>query len=155
MMFDYIKNILLGQNISGSNSVNEKGETKIQIATCALFLEMAKSDLNFTEEERSHIFETMKSIFQLDDESVKELLKLSEIEVKESISLYEFTDTINQHFSNEEKFELLKNLWKLIFIDGKIDAHEEGLIRKITTMLNLEHRDMIDSKMIVKKELNL
>jgi len=155
MMFDYIKNILLGQNISGSNSVNEKGETKIQIATCALFLEMAKSDLNFTEEERSHIFETMKSIFQLDDEFVKDLLKLSEIEVKESISLYEFTDTINQHFSNEEKFELLKNLWKLIFIDGKIDAHEEGLIRKITTMLNLEHRDMIDSKMIVKKELNL
>jgi len=155
MMFDYIKNILLGQNISGSNSVNEKGETKIQIATCALFLEMAKSDLNFTEGERSHIFETMKSIFQLDDEFVKDLLKLSEIEVKESISLYEFTDTINQHFSNEEKFELLKNLWKLIFIDGKIDAHEEGLIRKITTMLNLEHRDMIDSKMIVKKELNL
>lgn len=149
-MLDYIKNILLGKD---SNLVSEQADNKIQIATCALFLEIAKSDSNFTEEERSHIFETMKSIFRLDDESVNELLKLSETEVKESISLYEFTDTINQHFSNEEKFELLKNLWKLIFVDGKIDAHEEGLIRKITTMLNLEHRDMIDSKLVVKNEL--
>lgn len=154
-MFDYIKNILLGKNLSSVNSVNEKEEIKIQTATCALFLEMAKSDLNFTEGERSHIFQTMKNIFRLDDESVNELLKLSETEVRESISLYEFTETINQHFSNEEKFEMLKNLWKLIFIDGKLDAHEESLIRKITTMLNLEHRDMIDSKMIVKKELKM
>lgn len=154
-MFDHIKNILLGKNISGANSGNEKEDIKIQTAACALFLEMAKSDLDYTEDERSHIFETMKNIFRLDDESANELLKLSETEVRESISLYEFTDTINQHFSNEEKFELLKNLWKLIFIDGKLDAHEESLIRKITTMLNLEHRDMIDSKMIVKKELKM
>ena len=152
-MFDYLINILGSKSSIEGNSERGISGNKIQLATCALFLEMAKSDMNFTDEERTHIFATMKNIFQLDSESVNELLKLSETEVKESISLYEFTSTINKYFSNDEKFELLKNLWKLIFIDSRIDAHEEGLMRKITTMLNLEHRDMIASKMIVKKEL--
>lgn len=154
-MFDYLKNILANKNNTGREAARIESDNRIQLATCALFFEMAGSDMNFTADERTHILKTMKNIFQLDDESVIELLKLSEMEVKQSISLYEFTGTINQYFSNDEKFELLKNLWKLIFIDNKIDKHEEALMRKITTMLNLEHRDMIDSKMIVKAELKM
>jgi uncharacterized tellurite resistance protein B-like protein len=94
----------------------------------------------------------MQDIFNLEKEYVDELIQLSEEEIKESISLYEFTTTINQNFSSDEKFELVKNLWRLIYTDEILNMHEDHLIKKIGTMLNLEHRDIIAAKLMVKEE---
>ena len=127
-------------------------DKKLQIATCVLLIEMAKSDNELTDGERKQIISVMRDTFQLEEEYVNELIEFSEEEIKESISLYEFTTTINQNFSDDEKFELVKNLWRLIYTDEILNMHEDHLIKKIGTMLNLEHRDIIAAKMMVKGE---
>jgi uncharacterized tellurite resistance protein B-like protein len=130
-------------------------EKKIQIATCALFIEIAKADNDFSIEEREEIISYMKDSFLLTDEHVSALLEFSEREVNDSVSIYEFTSVINQSFSSEQKFSLLKNLWRLIYVDRRLDTYEDNLIKKIGATLNLSHSVIISAKMLVKKEMGL
>jgi len=154
LVIKYLKQIFVLPIGKSEKDLETGSERKLQVATCVLLIEMAKSDNEFTEDERKKIISVMKDTFNLEKEYVDELIELSEEEIKESISLYEFTTTINQKFSSDERFKLVKNLWKLIFTDEILNMHEDHLIKKIGTMLNLEHRDIIAAKLMVKEEKN-
>ena len=113
---------------------------------------MATRDDNFTDEEQSEIVSIMQRTFDLEKEYADELVELAKSRLVQSISIYEFTGIINNNFSPEEKFELMKNLWRLIYTDRRLDRYEDQLVKKIGTMLHLEHKDVIAAKLIVKKE---
>jgi len=154
-MFDQIRKIFSddtsSQSIAGKKEDNSDRK-KLQIATCAIFLEMAKSDDNCTEEERKEIVSIMQRTFGLEKEFVDELIDLTKKRLDESVSIYEFTGIINNNFLPDEKFELMKNLWRLIYTDQKLDKYEDQLVKKLGTMLHLEHRDVIAAKLMVKEE---
>ena len=151
-MTGYIKNLLTGKINDDEIIVQLDNEKRVQIATCALFLEVAHSDDDFSMEEKEFIESTMKEKFNLDDKMVSELIDLSMRQTERSVSLYEFTEIINQIFDQNSKFDILKNLWRLVFADGKLDQYEEYFIRKISGNLHMEHSDMIAAKMEVKAE---
>jgi uncharacterized tellurite resistance protein B-like protein len=46
----------------------------------------------------------------------------------------------------------MKNLWRLIYTDQKLDKYEDQLVKKLGKMLHLEHKDVIAAKLMVKKE---
>jgi uncharacterized tellurite resistance protein B-like protein len=156
-MFEYLRKVLSTEKYEhtwtkSSLPVEESRSKKLQVATAALFVEIAEADGDFSDDERKRIIDLMKAEFNLDDEFVNELLNLSEKKVKESVSVYEFTSVINENFSQQEKLELIKNLWRIIYQDGKLDSHEDQLIKIIGTTMNLEHRDVIGAKLFVKEE---
>lgn len=157
-MFEYLKKILspeleeqVLQELETSSTIATS--KKYQVATAALLIEVAKADGDFSKDERERIINLMKKDFDLDDECVDELMELSEQKVKDSISVYEFTSVINETFSQSEKLELLKNLWRIIYEDGKLDSHEDRLIKIIGSTMNVEHKDIIAAKLFVKQEL--
>ena len=157
-MFEYLRKALLTEKDenTGTKSSLPPGESKskkLQVATAALLVEIAEADGDFTDDERKRIIDLMKAEFNLDDECVKELLDLSEKKVKDSISVYEFTSVINESFNQQEKLDLIKNLWRIIYQDGKLDSHEDRLIKIIGSTMNLEHRDVIGAKLFVKEEM--
>lgn len=146
---------------SGVTDVNDKQfeneqqndeNRKLNLATCILFVAIGSVDSDFDEDEKNFVISVMKETYNLDEKYVEELIELSEKEVSESDSIYEYTTTIDSSFSNEQKFELLKNLWRLIFVDKKLDKYEERLVKKIGTLLNVEYRDIIAAKLIIKEE---
>lgn len=141
------------QNVSGSPS-NQKNK-KVEVAACALFIEIAKADGEFTKDERNFIISEMKSTFNLDDDYVNDLMMLAEERVKESVSLYEFTGGINTSFTHEEKIELIENLWKLIYKDEKLNQYEDHLIKRIAATINIEHKEIINAKLWVKQQMGL
>lgn len=147
-MLSFLKEIF---NNDDSNDIL-KQQKRVQIATTALFLELAKSDNEFSKDERTLLIKIIKDMFKLNEEEVHELLDLAEERIIKSVSLYEFTDIINNHFNEDEKFELVKNLWKLIYADNVLNKYEEHLIRIISNNLKLSHRDMIAAKFSVKNE---
>ena len=159
-MFDSLKNILIGKNEQGYLSQKMNREEieplkQIQVATAAIFIELAGADGEFTYEERQQIITSLKNRFDLEDEYVNELLDLSKKKLDESVSLYEFSGIINDNFSSEDKFELLKNLWRLIYTDKKLDKYEDHVIKIIGGMLKLEHKQVINAKMLIREELKL
>ncbi len=160
-MFDYIRNILSTDSSSESSETAADSVKKVdhqkqlQIATAALFVEMAKADGEFSEEEREQVIESLQKQFGLDAEYVNDLVELSKTKLMDSVSLYEFSTIINEHFSNADKLELLKNLWRLIYTDKKLDKYEDRLIKIIGGMINIEHKQIINTKLLIRKELNL
>jgi len=143
----------LGNTISISSSGNKR--TKVEVATCALFIELAKSDGEFSNEERELIITQMKNLFNLEKKYIDDLIMLAEEKVKQSVSIYEFTGVINKSFSQEEKIELLEKLWKLIYTDEKLSAYEDHMIKRIGATMNIEHKQIINSKLWVKQQLGL
>jgi len=157
-MFEYLKRILAPDGTQKStedpiSTSSKSSAQRYQVATAALLIEIAKADGNFSDDEKKRIIELMKNEFELDDNLVSELFELSEEKVKESISVYEFSSVINESFTREEKIELMKNLWRVIYEDGKLDSHEDRLIKIIGSTLNLEHKDVIGTKLFVKQEM--
>lgn len=155
-MFEQLRKIFGSENSIepkvSKEMISEK--KKLQIATCAIFIEMAKSDDNCTDEERNEIVSIMQKTFELEKEYADELIELAKSRLVQSISIYEFTGIINDNFSPDEKFELMKNLWRLIYNDKKLDKYEDQLVKRLGTMLHLEHKDVIAAKLMVKEEKN-
>ncbi len=157
-MFEYLRKVLLTEKdehprINSDQPARQSILKKLQVATAALLVEIAKADGDFSDDERMRIIDLMKTEFNLDDDYVNELLNLSEQKVKDSISVYEFTSVINESFNQQGKLDLIKNLWRIIYQDGKLDSHEDRLIKIIGSTLNLEHKDIIGAKLFVKQEM--
>ena len=124
-------------------------ETRIQIAACALLVEMASIDNEFSETEEQGIIAILEKEFGLADEMAKEVMELAGLELKESVGVWQFTSLINKNYSPDEKIELIELVWKVVYADGHLDKHEDYLVKKLSRMLNLSHKEMIDAKLKV------
>ncbi len=133
----------------------EEENNSLQIASCALLLELANSDDDFSDEEKTRVIELMKTNFNLTDEEVDKLLELSQKQIEKSVSSYEFTEIINKQLNEDEKYQIIKNLWQLAYVDGKLDKYEDYYIRKISNNLHISNKERIAAKLEVKKEMNL
>lgn len=158
-MFEYLKKVFssdtLEERQQSTSDVKKSTDKKIQIAACALFIEMAKTDGVFAEEEKTFIVSEMKKTFNLDNECTKELIELAEREISDSVSIYEFTSVINEALDQEQKILLIESLWRLIYQDEKLNAYEDQLMKRIAATLNIEHKQIINSKLWVKQQLGL
>ncbi|MCH7722011.1 MAG: TerB family tellurite resistance protein [Bacteroidetes bacterium] len=159
-MFDYLKKLLTNESnleLLKTNDVVDRVDRnkQLQIATAALFIEMAKADGEFTEEERENVIQSLQKQFNIDAVYVNELMELSKLKLKDSVSLFEFSNVVNENFTNEDKNILLKNLWRLIYTDKKLDKYEDRLIKIIGGMMKMDHKQIINAKLLIRQELNL
>jgi len=155
-MYEKLKSFLI--QVKDNNSMNTYPDSpdqpgKIKIAATALMVEMANSDGSITDEEYEGITNSIQKVFNIEIEKIKELIKISKEELKESVSLYEFSGVINENFSHDEKIELMDQLWRLIYTDNKLDKYEDKLIKQIGGMLKLDHKEIINSKLFIKQQL--
>ena len=97
---------------------------------------------------------TLKNFLNLSTEHVQELIALSQAEVDEATSLYEFTRHINQHFDLSQKMQLMTSMWHVAFADGHLDKHEEGIIRRVSELIHLRHGEYIKCKLAAKNLSN-
>ena len=155
-MFEYLRKMFSFNENPEEAGYREDRATdtkkKLQIATCTLFIQLAKADDNFTDQERDTIISIMKSTYNLEDECIDELIKLAEKRLESDENIYDLTQLINQNLSNDDKFELLKSLWRLIYVNKKLDIYEDHLIKKIGGLINMGHEDIISAKLLVKEE---
>ena len=93
----------------------------VRIAACALFLEMARVDGEFSDAERSRILAILKNEYQLSDGDALALIQATDQELEQSIDLWQFTKQINQRHSDEEKISIIQMLWKIVYADGTLD----------------------------------
>jgi len=133
------------ENIAIEEKISDKvhNKNKVAIATCALLLEMAHTDDEFSGIEESEIKKIMQSEFGLSDNKMQEIINLSNEERKESLDLWQFTNLINESYSKEQKIQVIELIWRIIYADNKVDKYEEYLIRKLSYLLNVDHKDMI------------
>ena len=144
-MIKKIKDLL--SNFSKEEERIEEGISKLDKACSALLIEVAFADKVFDESEISSLTTSLKEIYNLEHDTINELVSDAEKTVNESTSLYEYTRVVNDEFSYNDKLELLSRIWKLAFADGALDKYEEHLIRKISDLIHISHSDFIKIKL--------
>lgn len=123
------------------------------LSVCALLLEAAGADDEFTDTERGLIRETVCRMFNLEEGAVEDLFRHADELRRQSADLWRFTHTLNEHLSNDEKIGLMEDLWRVFYSDGLLSGHEDYLAHKMRTLLNLTHPQFIKAKMNVLRAL--
>lgn len=153
-MINWIKQALGVVNEAEPKEAAEVDTRRLHIAACALFFEMANIDGEFNETERERIFASFKDEYHLSEQQMEELAEEAEKEQSQRIDLWQFTDLICQNYSEKARIRIVEMLWKLVYSDGKLDKHEDYLMRKLSKLLNLTHKQMIDAKLRVCNDAN-
>lgn len=117
---------------------DEEETRRLHVAACALLLELATADDEFSESERMHIEAVLRRHFDLDQETAQELMELASKEQEQAIDLYQFTSLIRSNYDLGQKTLLAEIMWGVILADGEIARHEAYMLRKIANLLDLE-----------------
>jgi uncharacterized tellurite resistance protein B-like protein len=118
----------------------------LQIATAALLLEMMHIDEHIAVEERAAIAEALRRQFGLDAAQFERLIALAEQQARQATDYFQFTSLINKTCDAAEKVTIIENLWRVAMADGRLDAHELHLMRKLADLLYVGHADYIAAK---------
>ena len=87
--------------------------------------------------------------YGLSQEHAEAIFAEAENELKDSVDLWQFSNLINENYSNDEKIEIIETLWKIVYVDGKMDRYEHYLMRKLKNLLRLSHEQLIEAKLKV------
>ena len=117
---------------------NRSGPAGVQLAACALLLELAHADGVMSPEEQAHIEGAVQRHFGLDQATGKELIALAETERRQSIDHFQFTRMIASEYDLGQKMVLAEVMWGVILADGRLATHETWLVRKLAHLLELE-----------------
>jgi len=127
---------------------------RLRVATCALLLEAAHADDDFSEDERATIAKLVGERFSLDATEAKELLAIAEAEREAASDTYGFTRLINETFNGARKLAVLELLWRVVYSDGLLEAHEDALMHRCGRMLGVRHDELMALKLKVKNGMD-
>ncbi len=139
--------------LSEAETPGEKNsENDLNVAVCALFLEMGRIDESFTNEELAKVLSILQQKYGLSKEDADTLMGEADRELEESVDLWQFARVINDHYTPADKEKLVRRLWRVVYVDGKMDRHEHYLMNKVSKLLRLSHKQLIDAKLQVLHE---
>ena len=122
-MLQNLKRFFNPSKIEASKNETQVTEHDMRVATCALFVEMARIDEKFTQAEVDTILSILKETYGLSQEHADALLAEADKELDESVDLWQFARLINENYSVDEKIEIIETLWQMVFVDGKMDQY--------------------------------
>ncbi len=123
------------------------------MAVGVLLLEAARSDGDFSRQEREFVFDILHHRFELDPADADRLLNEAETAVDAELDLFPFTRRINESLSRNQKVHLLEEVWEVILADGRLDPQEDYMIHKFQRLLNLSHQELIEAKLLARQRL--
>jgi uncharacterized tellurite resistance protein B-like protein len=116
---------------------SSSGVDPLHLAACALLMEVAHADGEFSDAERAHLEDVLERHFELPREAGRRVMELAERERTEAVDQYRFTSLLQDSYDIGQKMVLAEIMWGLVLADGEIAEHEHYLTRKISNLLGL------------------
>jgi uncharacterized tellurite resistance protein B-like protein len=136
--------------IIAPTSADSRPEHTLQLATAVLLIEVMKSDADTAVQEQAAILKILRERFSLTDAEVSQLAELGHRTASTANDFHQFTSLINRELDPSEKIRIIEYMWQVAYVDGKISAHENHLMRKIADLLYIPHANYIAAKMRAK-----
>ena len=149
-MLNAIKNFF-EENLASDET--EDVESRLKLATAALFIEMMQQDHEVLEEERMAVKDSLKEKFDLGQDEADELFNLALEEADQATDYHQFTRLIAREYTQEQKVKVIEFLWMIAFADNQLDPLEEHMIRRIADLIYVPHKVMIQMKLKVQGAL--
>lgn len=118
----------------------------IHVAACALMLELAYSDDDFSPSERKHLENVIGRHFGLDAETTDQLIEHAHTTREGAVDLFQFTSLIASGYTEAQKMVLLEAMWGLVFADGEVAKHETMMMRRLSKLLDVRPGFLADAR---------
>ncbi|MFT5427175.1 MAG: putative tellurite resistance protein B-like protein [Gammaproteobacteria bacterium] len=119
---------------------------QLKLATAALLIEMMQQDDQTHTEEIEAAKKALSEKFGLSDEETHTLFELAEAEAAEAVDYHQFTRLIAKEFTQAQKIKVIELLWSVAYADSHLDRHEEHMVRKISDLIYVSHKDFMQAK---------
>ena len=140
-MIDRIRDIFGNRGAGEPAARRPSDEDALQIAAAALLVHAACVDASFDEVERRRILDILPRRFSLSPDEAETLLAAAEDKADGSVQILGFTRAVKDNYSYEERIALVEMLWEVVLADGRVDAHEAQLMRRIGGLIYVSDRD--------------
>ena len=149
-MLDAIKSFFGTNMTPASQEEVGSNDAEVRLAACALLIEIAYADDDYTEDESQHLMSAIRRQYGLDEDHAEELIRLAEEARVNAVDLWQFTKLIKSNYSLGQKMVLLEVMWGLVYSDGELSSHEESLMRRVCHLLDLAPGYLADVKKRVR-----
>ena len=136
-----------------SKSDSSPSASDVKLAAATLMFEMIRSDGQIDEVELNQMRSLLESQMDIAEEDIEELVNQAQSNAEDAISLQGFTRQICERWDNDQRLQLIENLWLLALADQTIDANERHLVRKIAGLLYMTDRQINIAKESAKLKL--
>lgn len=135
---------MVGVETAEQRQSREKQE--VQQAVASLLYETARVDNQVKPQDLRVAEASLRELFALSPEQAQAMLALVGEPGKRPTSYHPLTRIINNHFGAEDKRRLVEHMWRVAHADHEVDMYEDHLVRKISELLYVSHREFISAK---------
>lgn len=129
----------LFEQIGDSEDIEKRDASDLRMISAALLAEVATVDHELDERERETLVSVLQQHYRLEASEARELVEEALSHREDATSLYEFTQTVNSEFDEQNKYLLVRQMWQVALADGTIEPFEEHLIRRVADLIYLPH----------------
>ena len=134
---------LLGKESIATDEIEHRA---LELACAALMFEVARADFAVEAIEQETVTALLKDQFNLGADDVSTITEAAVEQADAATCLFEFTRTLNELASAEQKRDLLAMMWRVAMADDALSRYEEHVIRKVADLLYVPHSDFIAAK---------
>lgn len=130
---------LIGDSVPGTPGTHSRVHTHdVRIAACALLVELACADGDFSDAEQRRIVEILQRHFGVDAHGAQLLLAEAASANRDAVDHFVFTRIVVKDYDVAQRIVLAELMWQVALADGSLDSQESYLMRKLASLLQLE-----------------
>ena len=133
--------------------MEDKEDINIKNAATILLLSVANADYRIEKEELKLTKEIIEDFFSIDTKETYKIVEQAIIDFKKSTSLFEYAQILNENFTYQDKIDFIFCVFEVAYADKELHFMEQHLIKKIAGILNVDHQDLIKTKLEIQKFL--
>ena len=136
------------------DNLSNKVKDEVIAGTC-LLLSVSDADSLIDDNEIKIIEEIVIEFFNVNTDIAHDIIIDCTHILEKSTDIYELGNILNTQLSYQDKIDFICCTFEVAFADKSMHYLEEHIIKKIATILNVEHRDLINAKIEMKKYLSI
>lgn len=147
---------LLGDTVQVTSSTpgtsSPSDALDVRVAACAMLVELANVDGEFSAIERQRIMEILERHFGVEAEGAERLLTEAASVSRGAVDDFVFTRQVVREYTLAQRMVLAELMWQVVLADGELDGQESYLMRKLANLLQLEPAFLAEARKRTKPD---
>src|SRR5262245_35303142 len=100
----------------------------LRLATAAVLLDIGYADGTLTPDESVDLVSYLKRAFALNDDDARDLVNAAHEIRNRTIDHFAMTNYIRKNATLDERIEIVRTMWRIVYADGKLTDYESYLV---------------------------
>lgn len=140
-MLEALKTFL--SNLADGRRPERFEENDYRLAAAALLVHAVSIDGNATEAEHGQLRALLRERFALGPAETEELIAQASDAQRQAVDLYQFTRLLDRSLDQADRLRLIKMMWQIALVDGRLDEFEDNLIWRVADLLHVSTRERV------------